>query len=155
MVSADFASTNTATYSIFGATLSCALSSLTCLPRMSNWSRSPKPVTTAITVAKAPAAAAPRHTQSPCHKLPSHDVMPPTLAWPDCRASCIATASRSARTMFWIRVQMAGIGKIGDCSSVMPDRRPCHTNAAARTVAFSREIASKRRRAPPRKVPSA
>ena len=58
-------------------------------------------------------------------------------------------------TRFSMRVHTAGAGCCGVCSSFMLATRLCHTRAAARTGACSRAMASKRRRAPPRSVPSA
>ena len=112
-----------------------------------------RPTTTATTAANAPAAAAPRHSARLRSQPPlcaggggrrrfalAHDGLP---------AAC------SASIRLRMRVQTAGSGVTAGCSSAMLASRPCQTSAAARTGACSRAMASKRRRAPPRSVPSA
>jgi hypothetical protein len=60
-----------------------------------------------------------------------------------------------ASSRFSIRFQTLGLGWLAPCNSVMEAKRSCQISAAARTVALWRAMASKRRRAPPRSVPSA
>ena len=154
----DWSLASTATYWICGMACircaSCAFCATSCCPCCRTWASCPSrlatsrlrftPTTTAATLASAAATAAPRHSPRPRRNFSSIAF---SLGEP-ADAGC-------ASSRFSIRFQTLGPGCSADCSSVIAAKRSCQIRAAARTVALWRAMASKRRRAPPRSVPSA
>ncbi len=104
--------------------------------------------TMATTLATAPAQAAPRQKASARRSFSSSGLGAAATG-------AAAAAWRWFSTALAMRFQTLALGASLGCSSVRDASRSCQIRACARTVTFSRATASKRRRAPPRSVPSA